>query len=150
MTITEPIESFDQSLSKQLHRFSELSETLTLRLLELEERIKSIETVQIGTSEHTKQLLQASEERVRHLEHLLNSSQVTSNTFQALDEDSSGGERLKNIQELEITKEISGTKDLEKEEPSYVQGLDENEFAAEDNIIDTEYVDDPQTSLLSA
>ena len=47
MTFSEQKASFEQRISNQLHVFSELSETLTLRLLEIEQRLSKLESIGI-------------------------------------------------------------------------------------------------------
>ena len=75
MTVSENQASFEKLLSKQLHGFSQLSEALILRLIQLEERVAILESSQFlkddGCHEVTKKLLVDSEERVRHLQGLL-------------------------------------------------------------------------------
>ena len=79
MTVSENQASFEKLLSKQLHGFSQLSEALILRLLQLEERVAILESSQFlkddGCHEATKKLLVDSEERVRHLQGLLDVDQ---------------------------------------------------------------------------
>lgn len=75
MTVSENQASFEKLLSKQLHGLSQLSEALILRLLQLEERVAILESSQFlnddGCHEATEKLLVDSEERVRHLQGLL-------------------------------------------------------------------------------
>ena len=46
MALSKETVSFEQRLSRQFHGLSELSEVLTLRLLEIEERLLILETCQ--------------------------------------------------------------------------------------------------------
>ncbi len=75
MTVSENKASFEKLLSKQLHGFSQLSEALILRLIQLEERVATLESSQClkhdCCHEATKKLLVDSEERVRRLQGLL-------------------------------------------------------------------------------
>ena len=76
MTVSENQASFEKLLSKQLHGLSQLSEALILRLLQLEERVAILESSQFlkdddGCHQATKKILVDSEERVRHLQGLL-------------------------------------------------------------------------------
>ena len=75
MTVSENQASVEKLLSKQLHGFSQLSEALILRLLQLEERVAILESSQFlkddGCHQATKKILVDSEERVRHLQGLL-------------------------------------------------------------------------------
>ena len=79
MTVSENKASFEKLLSKQLHGFSQLNEALILRLIQLEKRVAILESSQIlkddGCHETTKKLLVDSEERVRHLQGLLDVDQ---------------------------------------------------------------------------
>ena len=75
MTVSENQASFEKLLSKQLHGFSQLSEALILRLVQLEERVATLENSQFlkddGCHEATNTLLVDSEERMRHLQGFL-------------------------------------------------------------------------------
>lgn len=75
MRVSENKASFEKLLSKQLYGFSQLSEALILRLLQLEERVAILESSQFlqddGCQEATKKLLVDSEERVRRLQGVL-------------------------------------------------------------------------------
>ena len=61
-------------LSQQLHTVSEIAESLTLRLLSLEQRVQQLEA-QVdqpsASDEESQQLLTASSDRLRHLHGLL-------------------------------------------------------------------------------
>ena len=63
-----------QQLSRQLHAVSEIAESLTLRLLSLEQRIQQLE-VEVDhpsvNDEESQQLLTKSSDRLRHLHGLL-------------------------------------------------------------------------------
>ncbi len=63
-----------QQLSRQLHAVSEIAESLTIRLLSLEERIQQLEVDGDHPSAHdeeSQQLLSQSSDRLRHLHGLL-------------------------------------------------------------------------------
>ena len=70
MVSSDQTSFIEERLANQLHFFSELSEILTLRLLELEERIISLEKSQEIRPEEmqssSQQLLRDSESKVRH------------------------------------------------------------------------------------
>ncbi len=75
MSLIEKSASYQNLLSKQLNRFSELSETLTLRLLDLEERVTAIENDQ-GlpenlSTERINSLLEKSKNTFKHLQNSL-------------------------------------------------------------------------------
>ena len=75
MALSEQTESIEQRLSQQMRWFSQLSETLTLRLLELEERVHNLEKtnklIKSDSEDETQQLLSDSQEKVQHLQTLL-------------------------------------------------------------------------------
>ena len=66
-----------QQLSRQLHAVSGIAESLTLRLLALEERFAQIESALDAAAEHSdhdadsRQLLVESSDRLKHLQGLL-------------------------------------------------------------------------------
>ena len=63
-----------QQLSRQLHAGSEIAESLTLRLLSLEQRIQQLEVEAdhpTANDEESQQLLTQSSDRLRHLHGLL-------------------------------------------------------------------------------
>ena len=63
-----------QQLSRQLHAVSEIAESLTLRLLSLEQRIQQLEVEAdhpTANDEESQQLLTQSSDRLRHLHGLL-------------------------------------------------------------------------------
>lgn len=78
-------------LSEQLQALSLVGESLTLRLLELEERLSGLEaqleqllhTAGQGESGDTADMLAATEERIARLEELLNEQPVASNQRKA-------------------------------------------------------------------
>ena len=84
MEVSEQSRSFEGLLSQQLFGFSEISETLTLRLLDLEERLSKLETANKTTpnvtEESSKELLEASQQRVLYLQGLLNKAPIDYST----------------------------------------------------------------------
>ncbi len=75
MTLGEQTTSLEKRFGRQLHILSELCEVLTLRLIELEERLSLLETngsfENNQSSEVTRNLLEESEVKVRYLQRLL-------------------------------------------------------------------------------
>ena len=146
MEISEQSISLDARLIKQLHSLSQLSETLTLRLLEIEDKLSKLEKTQSTNEnllpEYCNKLLQDSEKKMQ---------QITS----LLDPQLSQTEKESNVIEMEV-KEDPAKNDLECEEEAIdeiIQNSVENQIEEEviyDERIDTEYVDDPQMPLLSA
>ena len=81
VTSAEPATSLQQRLSEQLQALSQVGERLTLRLLELEERLEGLEQQLNGLQPSgasagslTGALLEATAERISRLEELLNGS----------------------------------------------------------------------------
>ncbi len=138
MAQTDQILSVEKRLGQQIYGLSELIECLTLRLLELEERLQNWENIQSSQDQQpeglTKELLLESESKVKRLQRLLEMSTD-------LLPPSHSVEDSKVQQDLELGTRIE---DFEKEDL-----LDENNV--EDQIsVETEYIDDPQMPLLSA
>ncbi len=133
MTITNGKGSFEQRLSQQLHVFSELSELLTLRILELEERCtaleKSKESEEDFKDDSASRLLEDSEQRVRHLQDLL-------------DLEKKEGLSLQVIEGMSENKEEGSTFESS-------QSIGDNQEESFDEL-DAEYVDDSEMPLLSA
>ena len=74
MSSGDPSLTTVQQLSRQLHVVSEIAESLTIRLLSLEERIQQLEVEAEQPSandEENQQLLAQSSDRLRHLHGLL-------------------------------------------------------------------------------
>ena len=83
--------TFPHLLSQQLHGLSELAETVTLRLLELEERLTKLEGENLfedpSPENVAQELLAESEERVRHLQGLLEIAQETEKPLKVVEKD---------------------------------------------------------------
>ena len=117
-----------QQLSRQLHAVSEIAESLTLRLLAMEERFEQLHLNALSAGsdpapdEASQQLLDDSGDRLRHLQGLLDedaSGQVLELVTPSADEMASGC----------VDEAISDREDLDELEPS---------------LNETVYVDDPQ------
>ncbi len=147
MALTDQKFSFEHLLSHQLKGFSQLTESLTFRILELEERISSLEesfaSADLNVVSSTKELLAESELKVRHLKDLLKESQ--SDSLKSFNE--SVENECVSLREQEIVLEDDQSKASFDEEE--LSDQDES-FDDGENLRDTEYIDDPQTSLLSA
>lgn len=153
MSVVDGTLCFDQMLSKQLQSFSEITEALTLRMLELEERLEVLEESRAlhekSTNDATKLLLNESEERVKHLQDLLDlvkrteTSGLTDECNQSSQEPPSLGEKISDStnedQLLDNSSRTSKTFTNQKE------GVEVNL-----ELVETQYVDDPQMPLLSA
>ncbi len=76
MTLNNKTYSFDQRVGLQFYDLIELSESLTIRLIELEEKINLLEAnlplKEFTLEERNKQLLLDTEKRLRNLQILLN------------------------------------------------------------------------------
>ena len=117
-----------QQLSRQLHAVSEIAESLTLRLLAMEERFEQLQLNALSAGsdpapdEASQQLLDDSGDRLRHLQGLLDEDapgQVLELVTPSADEMASGC----------LDEAISDREDLDELEPS---------------LNETVYVDDPQ------
>lgn len=156
MAVSEHPASFEQLFSKRLHGFSELSESLILRLIQLEERVAKLESSQALKEEchhdATQELLAESEERVRHLEGLLNSDPIKCSSLHAIS-DVSAEEQIDQVVEYENRKTPQAL-DLVTEvaEGSEIidQDIDDQSGINSEGLVETECVDDQQTNLLSA
>lgn len=124
--------SVEQRLSKQLLCFSELSETLTLKLLEIEERLSNLEKteslIRLDKDQLNEKILKDSQEKVMHLQTLLASK---TNVLESLDDT-----------------QVSGSLDQELQ---YNTGTSKEKELDNDVLpIETEYIDDEQMPLMSA
>ena len=120
-----------QQLSRQLHVLSEIAESLTIRLLSLEERIQQLELEADQPStddEESQQLLAQSSDRLHHLNGLLS------------DEPSEPDLRLVETAEEEV------------DETVYVDDPQMDHINEEENVDDSdlEHVDQEQNDLMSA
>ena len=141
-TTSKQNSSFEHRLSQQLHSLSELSENLTLRILEIEERLSILENSQsvqqTCIADSTQKLLKESEERFNHLKNLL---EIHINA----------DESLKLVPDLEdpVLKSPSEVEGLSNE--SDVQSnLEVNHSELEEENDETQYLEDPQIPLMSA
>ena len=156
MTVSENKASFEKLLSKQLHGFSQLSEALILRLLQLEERVAILESSQFlkddGCHEATKKLLVDSEERVRHLQGLLDVDPDRCTSFNLAYAISSEGQTLQEVKPENSESDQAfnlKTEDFQAE-GNVDQGLENGDGTFDDDVGDTQCVEDAQTNLLSA
>ena len=156
MTVSENKASFEKLLSKQLHGFSQLSEALILRLIQLEERVAILESSQFlkddGCHEGTKKLLVDSEERVRHLQGLLDVDPDRCTSFNLAYAISSEGQTLQEVKpensESDQTFNLK-TEDFQAE-GNVDQCLESGDGTFDDDVGDTQCVEDAQTNLLLA
>ncbi|KZR68279.1 hypothetical protein PMIT1313_01892 [Prochlorococcus marinus str. MIT 1313] len=152
MMVSENQASFEKLLSKQLHGFSQLSEALILRLIQLEERVAILESSQFlkddGCHEATKKLLVDSEERVRHLQGLLDVDPDRCTSYAI----SSEGQTLQEVKpensESDQTFNLK-TEDFQAE-GNFNQCLENGDGTFDDDVGDTQCVEDAQTNLLLA
>lgn len=124
-----------QQLSRQLHTISGIAESLTLRLLALEERFALIESSLEAAAQHSEhdadsqQLLVESSDRLKHLQGLLDDMPaVVATALQAVDE----------------TPVLSVVNDNDAVEDD----LMESEQEIDADPTETVYVDDPQIDHL--
>ncbi len=157
MAFSEQNFSFGQRLSQQLHCFSELSEALTLRILELDERIHTLEKSNafsgIDTNESTKKLLAQSEQRVKYLQSLLDHDFNKEARIHALPDIQN---EEKPLDEDIISDSILSNKDESLDEQpveakeNFGGNSDKEGLADENHLVDTKYEDDSEMPLLSA
>ncbi len=153
MTIGEHSKSLQHQLSQQLHGLSELAETITLRLLDLEERMNNIESqeklLQAGfTSEEAEELLADSEERVRHLQSLLDSASNSEDALQS-DEDSEDNDFVR-LTSNESTVIMQALDEAVEEEKTFDSIGNEESSLNHHDYEDPHEIDDSEMSLLSA
>jgi len=124
-----------QQLSRQLHAVSGIAESLTLRLLALEERFAQIESALDAAAEHSdhdadsQQLLVESSDRLKHLQGLL---------------DDMPAEVATALQSVDETKVLAVVENNDSVEDDLMES--EEEFDSEPT--ETVYVDDPQIDHL--
>ncbi len=153
MTIGARSTSLQHLLSQQLHGLSQLGETITLRLLELEERINNIERqeklLQNGFTEaEVEELLSDSETRVKYLQSLLESdseSCVTSNTNENFAEETNP-EIIDDQSQLSI----AAVDDTSNAEGGLEQVQNEQVMFEENDFEQSPHIDDSEMTLLSA
>ncbi len=141
--------SFEYRFSQQLEALSCLSESLTLKILELEERLKELENKKSIFANQPQEILRESEERMEYLQSLLdllpskgeliNPNKENPGDIQSDSSDSDNlceilnhqvdsidaGETMEDISEVNSKKEVSAFQE-------------------------TDYLDDPQMPLISA
>ncbi|WP_320675150.1 hypothetical protein [Prochlorococcus sp. MIT 1341] len=142
---------FPHLLSQQLHGLSELCEIVTLRLLELEERVQILEGSNhlkgFSAEDAAEELLAKSEERVRNLQGLLDVDREPKKPLTLLEEQYEAGEVLvdsqsESVHAMELIEDHSGELNdgFSKEENPQKQ----------DHFEDTEYLNEDEMPLLSA
>ncbi len=150
---------FEQKLSKQLYRLSELSETLTLRLLDIEEKLLSLEQLQSrplkDSRESTHSLLSESEERLKELQKLMEPSH---DNFDLLE--SQPHAEVHNQTDMNEGNEVnSAYKNTFNSISLDSNNMDLTEFASKKSLendipvdveLASEYIDDSEMPLLSA
>ena len=151
MGMSEQTSSFEQRLSQQLHGFGELSEILTLRVLEIEQRLVLLEQAQGDNADPPKKatqvLLEESEERVRNLQSLLEIDNAKANTLHALP-DITTEDHLEEKSGIDLSADSSD--ELVEEVEDNKNEAFEEELSLEDDYCENQYLDDPQMPLLSA
>lgn len=121
-----------QQLSRQLHAVSEIAESLTLRLLSLEERFEQfhLQVVSEGAEsvpdDASCQLLDDSGDRLRHLQGLLN--------------EATPGQVVELVSPTELGNQSSSVDPLSSQIESGIDSEDELESSQDETV----YVDDPQ------
>ena len=135
MAAGESSSAMVQQLSRQLHAVSGIAESLTLRLLALEERFAQIESALEAAAEHSDhdadshQLLVESSDRLKHLQGLL---------------DDMSAEVATALPSVDETKVLAVVENNDSVEDDLMES--EEEFDSEPT--ETVYVDDPQIDHL--
>ena len=135
MAAGESSSAMVQQLSRQLHAVSGIAESLTLRLLALEERLAQIESALDAAAEHSdhdadsQQLLVESSDRLKHLQDLL---------------DDMPAEVATALQSVDETKMLA----VVENNDSVEDDLMESEKELDADPTETVYVDDPQIDQL--
>ena len=135
MAAGESSSAMVQQLSRQLHAVSGIAESLTLRLLALEERFAQIESALEAAAEHSdhdadsQQLLVESSDRLKHLQGLLDDMPAEVATA------------LPSVDETKVLAVVELNDSVEDD-------LMESEAELADDPTETVYVDDPQIDHL--
>ncbi len=160
MVLSDQKISFENLLSQQLQGFSQLTESLTLRLLELEERLDKLENPpevdQAFEGRSTHELLVESEKVVRHLKGLLNKDYSPTELFNSESVSLIGEQSEQSLDPEQIATaplQDSFMDDIEKPEiasPEIVSVEEDDSVEFSDDLINSEYCDDQDMPLLSA
>ena len=135
MAAGESSSAMVQQLSRQLHAVSGIAESLTLRLLALEERFAQIESALDAAAEHSdhdddsQQLLVESSDRLKHLQGLLDDMPVEVATAHP------------SVDETKVFAVVENNDSVEDD-------LMESEEEPDADPTETVYVDDPQIDHL--
>ena len=135
MAAGESSSAMVQQLSRQLHAVSGIAESLTLRLLALEERFAQIESALDAAAEHSdhdadsQQLLVESSDRLKHLQDLLDDMPAEVATA------------LQSVDETKVLAVVENNDSVEDD-------LMESEKELDADPTETVYVDDPQIDQL--
>ena len=150
MEISEHSVSFDPRVIKQLHSLSQLSETLTLRVLEIEEKLRMLENAKSSPedslSDYSQQLLKDSEEKMQQISSLLDLQDSQDSTLSNVIEMENKENTPENDFLAQTEEKCKNIQDSSEDQDCVGQ---ENEVLYTETI-DTEYVDDPQIPLISA
>ncbi len=141
MVLSRERVSFEKKLSQQLHWFSQLSETMTLRLLDIELRLSKLEANQRShensLDNSTKELLEESADVAKHLKNLL---VVDSNKEKMID-----NELISCMDDIDkCHRDASDVNELSSFESKDIE-IKEDES---NNFLETEYIDDPQMPVI--
>ncbi len=151
MALSRQSESFTPRLIKQLHGFSELEENLTIRVLDLEERLETLERSISSRLDPLKQeklqdLLEESEERIQILKNLLQKQEDIS---ESILENKIKNQNIQNdhpCDQIPIEDDLLSENNYEEEQDF---SDNQSEVWSEDNTLsETEYIDDPQMPLM--
>tara|TARA_Y100001968_G_C18958828_1_gene526672 strand:- start:4 stop:435 length:432 start_codon:yes stop_codon:yes gene_type:complete len=143
MTIKEESTSFEQRIGNQLHSFCDLSELLTLRIVELEERLDRFEKLRASKKnkplQFAHQLLEASTEKSSRIKDFLDSNKFSQDADQIIVETDSNEDLDFNIEK--------GSQKFAKVLDNHLNSFNlssSEQLKVKDDLNETEYIDDPQ------
>ncbi len=153
MAACDPSKTFPHLLSQHLHGLTELVEIVTLRLLELEERLKNFEVENSpkdeSPQEAAQKLLAESEARVRNLQDLLEIAQATQPSLNVCAQELSNQETFDEFQSEPVQEIVRA--ETESESGQLIESLSQEQGISNDNDFeDTEYIDNNEIPLLTA
>ncbi len=149
MTLIEPTVSFQERIGKQFEIVSRLSETLALRVIELEERINELErnrSTYLANDQKTKEMLLKSEEQLQNL-------------YEALEIDNKKDKCLLDSNKVSSVNGLEDQVDINPGSVTNISIVDESEEDINDqrkdtlnslDVLETEYIDYPPDSMMTA
>ena len=149
MATSERNFSFEYRFSQQLEALSCLSESLTLKILELEERLKELENKKLMFANEPEKILRDSEERMKHMQSLLD---LLPNKDELINPDKENlGDIQSELSDSDSSCEIFNHQGDSNDAVETMEDISEVNSTKEVSAFqETEYLNDPQIPLLSA